>query len=203
MKARALPGFGMQGPNHMPSKTMTIMAAAVLFSPTIGHAQPSDGRGIYHRDDLKNARDDVRATRNVRDSSRSSSSSSSSSRAAPLPVVKVNEPKEAHNGVTGWTFAVLTMRKYATELTVKREPYGVFTSRDDCDIARAKKIDELDRGDYRQPHWLKDAPVISSTIAVGAKSITTVQPGGPTQMMNVTDCEAEKFSADSQMAQKN
>lgn len=181
----------------MRSKTMTIMAAAMLLSPTIAHAQPSEGRGIYHRDDLKNARDDVRATRNARDSSSSRSS------AAPLPVVKVNEPGEAHNGVTGWTFAVLTMRKYATELTVKREPYGVFTSRDDCDIARAKKIDELDRGDYRQPHWLKDAPVISSTIVVGAKSITTVQPGGPTQTMNVTDCEAEKFSADSQMAQKN
>jgi hypothetical protein len=149
----------------MRSKTMTIMAAAVLFIPTIAYAQPS---------------------------------SSSSSNAAPSSVVKVNAP-----GEVGWTFAVLTFRQYPSLLTVKREPYGVFTSRDDCDEARAKKIDELDRGDYRQPHWLKDAPVISSTIAVGAKSITTVQPGGPTQTMNVTDCEVEKFSADSQMAQKN
>jgi cell division septum initiation protein DivIVA len=53
----------------MRSKTMTIMAAAVLFLPTIAHAQPSEGRGLYHRDDLKNARDDVRANRNVTDSS--------------------------------------------------------------------------------------------------------------------------------------
>jgi hypothetical protein len=147
----------------MRSKTMTIMAAAVLFLPTIAHAQPSD---------LKIARD------------------------------------EAHNGVTGWTFAVLTMRKYRTELTVKREPYGVFTSRDDCDIARAKKIVELDRGNYRQPHLLPDAQLITTTITVGAntvgaKSITTQEPGGPTETMNVTDCEAQKFSADSQMAQKN
>jgi hypothetical protein len=60
----------------MRSKTMTIMAAAVLFLPTIAHAQPSEGRGLYHRDDLKNARDDVRANRNVGDSG---------SKAAPLP----------------------------------------------------------------------------------------------------------------------
>ena len=49
----------------MRSKTMTIMAAAVLFLPTIAHAQPSEGRGLYHRDDLKNARDDVRANKNT------------------------------------------------------------------------------------------------------------------------------------------
>jgi hypothetical protein len=47
----------------MRSKTMTIMAAAVLLLPTIAYAQPSEGRGLYHRDDLKTARDDVRAHR--------------------------------------------------------------------------------------------------------------------------------------------
>jgi hypothetical protein len=167
----------------MRSKTMTIMAAAVLFLPTIAHAQPSEGRGIYQRDDLKNARDDVGANRNVRDSS---------SNAAP----------------TGWTFAVLTFRKYTRRSTIKREPYGVFTSRDECDIARAKKIAFLDNGDYRQPHLLPDAPVITTTTttatAVSAKSITTEQPGGPTERMDVTDCAAENFSAGSSLtAQKN
>jgi hypothetical protein len=39
------------------------MAAAVLLLPTIAHAQPSEGRGLYHRDELKTARDDVRASR--------------------------------------------------------------------------------------------------------------------------------------------
>jgi hypothetical protein len=178
MKAQALRGFGMKGPNQMRSKTMTIMAAAVLFLPTIAHAQPSEERGIYHRDVLKNARDDVRANRNVRDSS---------SNAAP----------------TGWTFAVLTFRKYSRTLTVKREPYGVFTSRDDCDIARAKKIAFLDNGDYRQPHLLPDAPVITTTVTVGAKSITTEKPSGPTERMDVTECAAENFSAGSLTAQKN
>ena len=166
----------------MRSKTMTIMAAAVLLLPTIAHAQPSEGRGIYDRDALKNARDDVRANRNVRDSS---------SNAAP----------------TGWTFAVLTFRKYSRLATVKREPYGVFTSRDECDIARAKKIAFLDNGDYRQPHLLPDAPVITTTTttatAVAAKSVTTERPGGPTERMDVTDCVAENFSAASQTAQKN
>jgi hypothetical protein len=186
----------------MRSKTMTIMAAAVLFVPTIAHAQPSEGRGIYHRDDLKNARDDVRATRKVRDSS-SGSSSNRSSNAAPLSVVKVNAPREAHNSGTGWTFAVLTFRQYPSQLTVKREPYGVFTSQVDCDIARAKKIVELDRGDYRQPHLLPNAPTITTTLTVGARSITTEKPGGPIETMDVTACEAEKFSTDSQMAQKD
>src|SRR5262245_28742114 len=63
MKAQALRDFGMPRINQMRSKTMTIMAAAVLFLPTIAHAQPSEGRGIYHRDDLTNARADIRADR--------------------------------------------------------------------------------------------------------------------------------------------
>src|SRR5262245_60391865 len=97
----------MQGPNQMRSKTMTIMAAAVLFLPTIAHAEQAKSRGIYHRDELKNARDDVRTTRNGRDGSSSRNSSS----APPSSVVEVNAPREAHNA--GWTFAVLTFRKYS------------------------------------------------------------------------------------------
>ena len=69
---------------------------------------------------------------------------------------------------TGWTFAVLTFRTIFTDgSTIKREPYGVFTSKDDCDIARAKKIAFLDDGDYRQPHLLPDAPVIITTTTTG------------------------------------
>jgi hypothetical protein len=184
----------------MRSKSLALVAAAALVLPTIAHAQPTEGRGIYQRDDLKNARDDVRA--NSKPAPRDSSSSSNAA------VVKVNAPGEAHNGVTRWTFAVLTFRKYSQLLTIKREPYGVFTSRDDCDIARAKKIAFLDNGDYRQPHLLPDAPVITTTTttatAVSAKSITTERPGGPTERMDVTDCAAENFSAGSSLtAQKN
>jgi hypothetical protein len=205
----------------MRSKTMTIMAAAVLFLPTIVHAQPSEGRGIYQRDDLKNVRDDVRANSKLaprhsgyrgEDGVRDSSSSSSSN-AAPLPAVKVNAPGDS------WTFAVLTIWQFNGKPTspyfgqsgfivrssVKREPYGVFTSQDDCDIARAKKIVELDAGGYRLPHLTANAPVITTTITVGVTSITSNEPGGPTETMYVTDCatDAKKISAGSQTAQKN
>ena len=74
--------------------------------------------------------------------------------------------------------------------SVKREPYGVFTSQDDCDTARAKKIDELDRGNYRLPHLTANAPVITTMISVGATAITTQRPGGPTETMHVTNCAA-------------
>jgi hypothetical protein len=123
------------------------------------------------------------------------------------------------DGDTGWTFAVLTIWQFNKKPTspyfgqsglivrssVKREPYGVFTSQDDCDIARAKKIVELDAGGYRLPHLTANAPVITTTITVGARSITTEQPGGPTETMYVTDCaaDAKTISAGSQTAQKN
>jgi hypothetical protein len=187
----------------MRNKTMTIMAAAVLLLPTIAHAQSSEGRGIYHRDELKNARDDVRSN------SEPAPDSSSSRNAA---VVKVNAP-----GVTSWTFAVLTMWHWSsrgrsaqstsapppTRQTVTREPYGMFTSKDDCEIARAKKIAALDESHSRQPHWLKDQPTFITTVTVGNLSTTTERPGGPLETMNVTDCVAEKFSAGSLTAQTN
>jgi hypothetical protein len=107
----------------------------------------------------------------------------------------------------GWTFAVLTIWQFRglpdnrfepdsrviRRSSVKREPYGVFTSQDDCDTARAKKIDELDRGSYRLPHLLPDAPVITTTVTVGARSITTEQPSGPIETKDVTAWKAEKF----------
>jgi hypothetical protein len=200
-------------------KTMTIMAAAVLFLPTIAHAQALEGRGIYHRDDLKNARDDVSA--NSKLAPRHSGSrgedgvrdSSSSSNAAPLPVVKVNAPGDS------WTFAVLTTWQFngnpkspyfgrsgfILRSSVRREPYGVFTSQDDCDIARAKKIVELDAVGYRLPHLTTNAPVITTTLTEGVRSITTTEPTGPTETMYVTDCvaDAKKISTGSQTAQKN
>jgi hypothetical protein len=91
---------------------------------------------------------------------------------------------------TGWTFDVLTIWNYPKNgwATVKREPYGVFASTDECRIAQAKKNDELDQGNYRQPHLLPNAPVYRTTLAEGARSITTETPGGPTETMSTTDC---------------
>ena len=110
------------------------------------------------------------------------------------------------DGDNDWTFAVLTIWQFNGQLvrsSVKREPYGVFTSQDDCDIARAKKIVELDAGGYRLPHLTANAPVITTTITVGV--ITSSQSGGPTETMYVTDCaaDAKKISAGGQTAQRN
>jgi hypothetical protein len=97
------------------------------------------------------------------------------------------------DGDNDWTFAVLTIWQFNGQLvrsSVKREPYGVFTSQDDCDIARSKKIVELDAGGYRLPHLTANAPVITTTITMGATSITSSRPGGPTETMHVTNCAA-------------
>jgi hypothetical protein len=71
--------------------------------------------------------------------------------------------------LSGWTFAVLTMRTLGgLGSTVKREPYGVFNSQDACDIARAKKIVELDQSNLRQPHLAQNSPfTIRSDLAGG------------------------------------
>jgi len=45
----------------MRSKSLAFVTVAALFLPTITQAHPSKGRGIYHRDDLQSARDDVKA----------------------------------------------------------------------------------------------------------------------------------------------
>jgi hypothetical protein len=89
---------------------------------------------------------------------------------------------------TGWSFDVLTIWHFPVRgwSTIKREPYGVFISKDDCQIARAKKTFELDQGNYRQPHLL---PVYARTITDGAKSITAEPPPTvPIETMFVADC---------------
>jgi hypothetical protein len=101
---------------------------------------------------------------------------------------------------TGWTFDVLSMlhARVSTVMvsTVTSTPYGVFTSREECEIARAKKVGELDDGHARQPHLLPNQPVYTTTIvdARGTKSITEEKPGGATETMSVTDCRDQAFS---------
>jgi hypothetical protein len=124
--------------------------------------------------------------------------------------------------VTGWTFAVLTIWHSSgrsrdssgpNRVDVKREPFGVFTSSDDCEIARGKKIVDLDEGNYRQPHKTPNQPLLTTTITYnqggtagatsGATSVSTQHHSGPTAIMTVTNCSAENFSAVRQTAPKN
>jgi len=87
--------------------------------------------------------------------------------------------------VDRWAFDVLTIRHSPFRSTVKTEPYGVFTSRDDCNKARAKKIAELDDRNDRQPHLTADAPTVITT--VGQR--TTETKGGPIENMFVKECD--------------
>ena len=121
--------------------------------------------------------------------------------------------------VTGWTFAVLTIWHSSgrgrdssgpNRVDVKREPFGVFTSSEDCEIARGKKIVDLDESNYRQPHKTPDQPILTTTITssnqgggpAGATTISTQHHSGPTAIMTVTKCSAENFSAVRQTAPK-
>jgi hypothetical protein len=62
--------------------------------------------------------------------------------------------------------------------TVKRTPYGKFTSRDECEIARAKVVNDLDDRDARQPHLAQGQASKTTTTgeSVGAASITQTDP---------------------------
>jgi hypothetical protein len=115
---------------------------------------------------------------------------------------KADPPPPA--GANGWAFDVITIWRAPRESTVRREPYGVFSSKDECEKARAKKIAVLDEGHYRQPHLLPNQPMITTSITVGNTTTTSQVTGGPTETMNVLSCRAGTFAnEDRTVAQKN
>jgi hypothetical protein len=77
--------------------------------------------------------------------------------------------------------------------TIKRDQYGVFASRDECDFARAKKVAELDHNNLRSPHFAPDAKERTTTVSHGAVTTTTTETVGARETMFVTDCVVEKF----------
>jgi hypothetical protein len=60
---------------------------------------------------------------------------------------------------------------------IKSEPFGVFATLQECDVARAAKIAELDDRDQRFPHQQKNPPVISRTVSTYGDGQTTSQNG--------------------------
>jgi hypothetical protein len=107
-------------------------------------------------------------------------------------------------GANGWTFDVITIWYAPSRSTIRREPYGVFASEDECEKARAKKIVQLDEGGYRQPHLLPNQPTITTSITVGTVTTTSQRPGGPTETMNVLGCRGGTFAPEGRtVAQKN
>ena len=115
-----------------------------------------------------------------------------------------HKPNTPVSGVPGYAFKLLTMRKRGRFATVKSEPFGVFGSMQECDIARAAKIAELDasnlrQGDYIGPtvsttrihsNWHGVGPVLNGT----SSSVTADEPTGPFEKMDVTFCEPGVFS---------
>jgi hypothetical protein len=63
------------------------------------------------------------------------------------------KPDTPSNGVPGYSFKLLTIWQNAKPgtSTVKSEPFGVYGSMQECDMARAAKIAELDAANLRQP----------------------------------------------------
>jgi hypothetical protein len=73
---------------------------------------------------------------------------------------------------TGWTFDVVKITHQPGWSTIKRAPYGVFASKDECEMARAKQVADLDDSDLRQfkPLQKEDSP------AVGNRGELTADP---------------------------
>jgi hypothetical protein len=74
---------------------------------------------------------------------------------------------------------------------IKSEPFGVFATLQECDMARAQKIAELDAQNRRFPHQREDAPTITTTFANGM-SVTSQQ--ALQERLDVTFCEPGIYS---------
>src|SRR6516162_4596795 len=88
------------------------------------------------------------------------------------------QPNSPRNGVAGFSFSLLTIwHNPGTRFnTVKSEPFGVYASMQECDMARAAKIAELDATNMRQPHSLPGAPLVPTTTSTSNWGYSTT-PG--------------------------
>jgi hypothetical protein len=83
--------------------------------------------------------------------------------------------KHAHkpstpNSVPGYSFKLLTMRNDGRFSSVKSAPFGVYASLQECDMARARKLAELDATDLRHPHYLPGAQMVPTTTTTSSRS---------------------------------
>jgi hypothetical protein len=98
--------------------------------------------------------------------------------ASPNPQVDVS--------ATGWTFYVVKMKHNQIPglSTIKHDPYGVFASRDECEMARAKVVADLDDGDFRQFHPIKQRE--SNTDNTSITRMSPNKPDSQTTYINST-----------------
>jgi hypothetical protein len=215
-------------------KNISIMAAAVFCLPTIAHAQQrivapehlqtSRPYGTSMPSSMAQARSDVAAHRAAaRHEPKIRTELHQIGQVAPYVELQEGEIARVTVGpayvqheqaapLSGWTFALLTFRQFNQYSTVKREPYGVFTGKNECEMARARKIVELDERNLRQHHSAPNSPIIfesdgaieASRAHLSASKSTFAGVKGPIETMNVSECAADADpSTDSQIAQKN
>jgi len=119
--------------------------------------------------------------------------------------------KVAGPGVPGYAFKVLTIRhglhgnddgpalnngkeRIAPPFSMSQiisEPFGVFTTREECDVARAVKIAQLDRAYLRFPHLPENAHETVTYLPGGA---VVTEKKGSMERNDVTYCEPGVYS---------
>jgi len=109
--------------------------------------------------------------------------------------------------VPGYIFNVLTMRhgiygsghddkrKPFSMSQIRSEPFGVYATLQECDIARAKKIAELDAGDSRFPHLPAGAQSITTHFTDGSTSVA--KDAESSERKDVTFCEPGMYAPES------
>jgi hypothetical protein len=81
--------------------------------------------------------------------------SHSTTSASPNSQVDVGAPR--------WKFDLVKIQHYPGWATAKHVPYGVFATKYECEMARAKVVVDLDNDDLRQFHPLPDITPTDNT----------------------------------------
>jgi hypothetical protein len=95
------------------------------------------------------------------------------------------------SGVLGYAFNLITIKDSGGFGQILSEPFGVFATLQECDMARAQKIAEL--GSARLLHQDPDAPDIITHFRDGS-SVTQQAPAK--KRTDVTFCESGTYSPD-------
>jgi hypothetical protein len=107
-----------------------------------------------------------------------------------------SQPNAPKSGVAGFSFSLLTIWQNPGSgfNTVKSEPFGVYASMQECDMARARKIAQLDANNLRQPHILPGTSFVPTTTSQSTWGYTS---GGATSSGGGGAREAWNYSGGS------
>jgi hypothetical protein len=72
------------------------------------------------------------------------------------PTKSTSPNSQVDMGTPRWTFDVVKIQHYPGWATAKHVPYGVFATKYECEMTRAKMVVDLDNDDLRQFHPLPE-----------------------------------------------